>query len=85
MPPPSRCAAREAPDHPILPRNTPPPLQDRTLHSQATGDEFVAALDGYITHWDGLDDAGQLAPAGHYKARGYMVGSNVSVKPVTAG
>jgi hypothetical protein len=35
MSPPSRCAAREAPDHPILPRNTPPPLQDRTLHSQA--------------------------------------------------
>jgi hypothetical protein len=46
----------------------------RILHRAATGDEFVAALDGYITHWDGLDDAGQPMPPGHYSARGYMVG-----------
>jgi hypothetical protein len=53
----------------------------RVLHREATGDEFVAALDGYITHWDGLDDAGQPLPSGHYKARGYMVGS-LTVRPV---
>jgi len=46
----------------------------RVLHRQATGDEFVAALDGYITHWDGLDDNGKPSPPGHYSARGYMVG-----------
>jgi hypothetical protein len=46
----------------------------RTLHKEATGDEFVAALDGYITHWDGLDDAGKPMPPGRYTARGYMVG-----------
>jgi hypothetical protein len=46
----------------------------RILHRAATGDEFVAALDGYITHWDGLDDAGQPMPPGHYSARGYMIG-----------
>ena len=53
----------------------------RTLHSEAGGDEFVAALDGYITHWDGLDDAGNPAPAGHYTASGYMVGNAVTIKP----
>jgi hypothetical protein len=47
----------------------------RILHKAATGDEFVAALDGYITHWDGLDDAGNPLPPGHYSARGYMVGA----------
>ena len=53
----------------------------RTLHRQASGNEFVAALDGYITHWDGLDDAGQPSPPGHYSARGYLVGA-VTVRPV---
>jgi len=47
----------------------------RTLHCAAKGNEFVAALDGYITFWDGLDDAGQPLPAGHYSASGYMVGA----------
>jgi hypothetical protein len=46
----------------------------RVLHKEATGDEFVAALDGYITHWDGLDDHGNAMPPGHYSAKGYMVG-----------
>jgi hypothetical protein len=46
----------------------------RVLHRAAKGDEFVAALDGYITHWDGLDDTGHPAPPGHYTARGYMIG-----------
>jgi hypothetical protein len=47
----------------------------RVLHREATGDEFFAALDGYITHWDGLDDAGNQCPPGHYSAHGYAVGS----------
>jgi hypothetical protein len=53
----------------------------RTLHREAKGDEFVAALDGYITHWDGLDDAGRPLPPGHYSASGYMVGAAVKVQP----
>jgi hypothetical protein len=53
----------------------------RVLHRAATGDEFVPALDGYITHWDGLDDAGKPLPPGHYSARGYMVGA-VTVRPL---
>jgi len=46
----------------------------RTLHREAKGDEFVPALDGYITRWDGLDDSGHPMPPGHYTASGYMVG-----------
>ena len=46
----------------------------RVLHKEATGDEFVAALDGYITHWDRKDDNGKPMPPGHYSAKGYMVG-----------
>jgi hypothetical protein len=58
----------------------------RVLHKQASGKEFVAALDGYITHWDGLDDAGQPLPPGHYSAGGFMVGAvNVKPAPLTAG
>ncbi len=53
----------------------------RVLHRSAKGDEFVAALDGYITHWDGLDDAGQPLPSGRYSGRGYMVGS-ITMRPV---
>jgi len=53
----------------------------RTLHKEATGDEFVAALDGYITHWDGLDDAGNKVSPGRYTARGYMVGG-VAIRQV---
>jgi hypothetical protein len=52
----------------------------RVLHREAKGDQFVAALDGYITHWDGLDDAGHPLPPGHYSASGYMVGP-VTVQP----
>jgi hypothetical protein len=57
----------------------------RTLHREAGGDEFVAALDGFITHWDGLDDAGQPLPSGSYRAGGYMVGPlTVRAVPSTA-
>ncbi len=53
----------------------------RVLHKAATADEFVAALDGFITHWDGLDDNGKPMPPGKYDARGYMVGA-VKVSPL---
>jgi hypothetical protein len=53
----------------------------RILHREATADEFVAALDGFITHWDGLDDAGRPRPPGHYSAGGYMVGA-VTVRAI---
>ena len=53
----------------------------RILHHEATGDEFVAALDGYITHWDGMDDVGKVLPPGHYSASGFMVGA-VTVRAV---
>ncbi len=57
----------------------------RVLHRAASPDEFVAALDGYITHWDGLDDAGQPLPPGHYSASGYLVGAvDVNQAPVAA-
>jgi len=55
----------------------------RVLHREAGENEFVAALDGYITHWDGLDDSGQPMPPGHYSAGGYMVGA-VTVTPLPA-
>ncbi len=61
----------------------------RVLHKAATADEFVAALDGFITHWDGLDDAGKPMPPGRYDARGYMVGavkvSAIDIKSLTRG
>jgi hypothetical protein len=53
----------------------------RVLHRAAGADEFVAALDGFITHWDGLDDSGKPLTPGHYTASGYMVGA-VNVAPL---
>ena len=46
----------------------------RTLHQEATEKDFVAGLNGFITHWDGKDQAGRPVPAGKYSARGYAVG-----------
>lgn len=46
----------------------------RSLHREATEAEFTVGLNGFVTRWDGLDDAGKLAPAGSYTARGYAVG-----------
>ncbi len=46
----------------------------RTLHREATQKDFVVGLNGFITRWDGRDDAGQLLPPGKYSARGWMVG-----------
>ena len=45
----------------------------RTLHAMDEEDAFRVGLNGYITKWDGLDDAGQRAPAGHYHVRGYLI------------
>ncbi|HZJ15398.1 MAG TPA: hypothetical protein VFD27_10125 [Chthoniobacteraceae bacterium] len=46
----------------------------RTLHREAQTDDFTIGLNGLITFWDGKDDAGAVAPAGKYFARGYAVG-----------
>ncbi|MGB8352907.1 MAG: hypothetical protein WCD79_03390, partial [Chthoniobacteraceae bacterium] len=46
----------------------------RVLHQEAQPTDFFAALNGFITYWDGKDDSGKLMPAGKYLARGYMVG-----------
>lgn len=45
----------------------------RTLHAMDEEDAFRVGLNGYITKWDGLDDAGNQAPAGHYHVRGYLI------------
>jgi hypothetical protein len=46
----------------------------RTLFREATDDAFTAGLNGFITQWDGKDDAGKTVPAGKYFVRGYAVG-----------
>ena len=45
----------------------------RTLHAMDGEEAFRIGLNGYITKWDGLDDAGNKAPAGHYHVRGYLI------------
>jgi len=47
----------------------------RALHAEGViGKDFVAGLNGLVTHWDGKDDAGAPAAPGKYSARGYCVG-----------
>lgn len=46
----------------------------RTLNRESDIEEFEAASDSLVTHWDGNDDRDQPLPAGKYHARGYMVG-----------
>ena len=46
----------------------------RTLHREADKSDLTVAVDGLITTWDGKDDAGTGAPAGKYRARGFVVG-----------
>ena len=53
----------------------------RTLHREATQKDFVVGLNGFITRWDGRDDAGQLLAPGKYSARGWMVG-NLAIEGV---
>lgn len=45
----------------------------RTLHKEASLDQFTADLDGLVTFWDGKDDNGNPAPAGRYEAKGFVV------------
>ena len=47
----------------------------RTLHREATEKAFTVGLNGFITHWDGKDDAGTVLAAGKYFARGFAVGA----------
>jgi hypothetical protein len=46
----------------------------RVLHRESDVDEFEAASDALVTHWDGNDNADKPLPAGKYHARGYAVG-----------
>jgi len=46
----------------------------RILAVDAAPDEFVKGLNGLIARWDGKDNAGKLASAGRYFARGIVVG-----------
>ena len=46
----------------------------RNLFTLATEEDFKIGLNGLITSWDGLDDAGKSLPPGKYYARGFVVG-----------
>lgn len=46
----------------------------RTLHAMDDEEAFRIGLNGYITQWDGCDDAGQKVPVGKYFLRGYLIG-----------
>jgi hypothetical protein len=46
----------------------------RTLHKEATKKDFTVGVNGFITTWDGKDDAGNLMAPGKYGVRGWMVG-----------
>ena len=46
----------------------------RVLAREAVKKDFFVGLNGFITNWDGKDDAGKPAPAGTYAARGFAVG-----------
>jgi hypothetical protein len=47
----------------------------RVLAREAREKDFSVGLNGFITTWDGRDDAGRPAPAGTYSARGFAVGA----------
>jgi hypothetical protein len=80
--------AQDAPLHGVRIEFLPPPLEGtlsvgvysaggklvRTLFREATDEAFTVGLNGFITHWDGKDDAGKVVPAGRYFVRGYAVG-----------
>ncbi len=46
----------------------------RTLHKEATKKDFTVGVNGFVTTWDGKDDAGADLPPGKYRVRGWMVG-----------
>ncbi len=51
----------------------------RTLIADRDATVFDVGLNGYITWWDGKDDAGLRCPGGVYSARGYVVGEEIEV------
>ena len=46
----------------------------RVLHREAKIDSFAVEENSLSTSWDGKNDAGEVLPAGKYRARGYLVG-----------
>lgn len=46
----------------------------RVLHREAKIENFSVEENSLSTSWDGKNDAGEDAPAGKYRARGYAVG-----------
>ncbi|MES2569443.1 MAG: hypothetical protein V4710_05240, partial [Verrucomicrobiota bacterium] len=46
----------------------------RTLHQEAPEKDFLIALNGLTTTWDGKNASGAAVPPGKYSARGYSVG-----------
>ncbi|MGH8100163.1 MAG: hypothetical protein ACREIW_02615 [Chthoniobacterales bacterium] len=46
----------------------------RVLHREAKIENFTVEENSLSTSWDGKNDAGEDAPAGKYRARGYAVG-----------
>lgn len=46
----------------------------RTLHALDGEEKFQIGLNGFISRWDGLDDAGKKMPSGTYHIRGYQIG-----------
>jgi len=46
----------------------------RVLHREAGEKDFKIGENGFITRWDGRNDAGQPVPLGKYRGGGWMVG-----------
>jgi hypothetical protein len=46
----------------------------RTLHALDDEEKFQVGLNGFISHWDGLDDSGKKVVPGTYHIRGYQIG-----------
>jgi hypothetical protein len=84
----SAVQAQDAPPPGVRITFLPPPLEGtlsagiytaegklvRVLAREAADKDFIAGLNGFITQWDGKDDAANVAPAGKYFVRGYAVG-----------
>ena len=51
----------------------------RVLHRLARQEDFRVGENGLVTSWDGKNDAGERAAAGHYHVRGYLIGDDVRV------
>lgn len=51
----------------------------RVLHKLAREEDFRIGDNGFITTWDGKNDAGERMVSGHYYVRGYLIGADVRV------